>query len=75
MKTTDQESFTLARRLMSEEGLLVGGSSGTAMMAALQQAKTLKAGQNCVVILPDGIRNYLTKFVDADWRAEFGFED
>ena len=75
VKTTDQESFTLARRLMSEEGLLVGGSSGTAMMAVLQQAKTLKAGQNCVVILPDGIRNYLTKFVDADWRAEFGFDD
>jgi cystathionine beta-synthase len=74
VKTQDQESFTLARRLMKEEGLLVGGSSGTAMAAALKEAKKLKAGQNCVVILPDGIRNYLTKFVDADWRDEFGFE-
>ena len=74
VKTEDQTSFTLARRLMKEEGLLVGGSSGSAMMAALQEAKKLKAGQNCVVVLPDGIRNYLTKFVDADWRDEFGFK-
>ncbi len=73
VKTNDAESFKLARALMSDEGLLVGGSSGSAMMAALQEAKTLKAGQNCVVILPDGIRNYLTKFVNADWRSEQGF--
>lgn len=74
VKTNDQESFKLARRLMREEGMLVGGSSGSAMMAAIQEAKSLKAGQNCIIVLPDGIRNYLTKFVDADWRKEFGFE-
>ena len=73
VKTNDKESFKLARDLMKNEGLLVGGSSGSAMMAALQEAKTLEVGQNCVVILPDGIRNYLTKFVNADWRAENGF--
>jgi hypothetical protein len=43
------------------------------MMGALTQANQLKAGQKCVVLLPDGIRNYLTKFVDADWRETFGF--
>lgn len=74
VKTNDQESFDWARRLMREEGMLVGGSSGTAMMAAFREAKKLKAGQNCVVILPDGIRNYMTKFVDADWRKEHGFK-
>jgi len=73
VKTNDKDSFRLARDLMKNEGLLVGGSSGSAMMAALQEAKTLEAGQNCVVILPDGIRNYLTKFVNAEWRAENGF--
>jgi cystathionine beta-synthase len=73
VKTNDEESFKLARQLMRDEGLLVGGSSGSAMMAALKEAKSLKAGQNCVIVLPDGIRNYLTKFVDADWRKENGF--
>lgn len=49
----------MARRLIKEEGLLVGGSAGTNMFAALQECKKLKKGQNCVVILPDGIRNYM----------------
>ncbi|PHS14411.1 MAG: cystathionine beta-synthase [Kangiella sp.] len=73
VKTNDTESFKYARQLMKDEGLLVGGSSGTAIMAMMQQAKNLKEGQNCVVILPDGIRNYLTKFVDENWRKENGF--
>ena len=74
VKTNDQDSFNYARQLMRDEGLLVGGSSGSAMMAVMQQATSLTKGQNCVVILPDGIRNYLTKFVDQDWRDENGFE-
>ncbi len=74
VKTNDQESFQYARQLMRDEGLLVGGSSGTAMMAVFREALKLNVGQNCVVILPDGIRNYLTKFVDEDWRRENGFE-
>ncbi|RME14072.1 MAG: pyridoxal-phosphate dependent enzyme, partial [Bdellovibrio sp.] len=48
VKTTDKESFLLARRLIREEGLLCGGSSGSAMMAALEKAPTLKKGQKCV---------------------------
>lgn len=75
VKTNDSESFKFARQLMKDEGLLVGGSSGTAIMAMMKEAKKLKVGQNCVVILPDGIRNYLSKFVDAGWREENGFED
>lgn len=67
IKVNDRDSFAMARRLMKEEGLLVGGSSGTAVFAALKAAHTLKAGQRCLVILPDGIRNYLSKFVDARW--------
>jgi cystathionine beta-synthase len=73
VKTNDRDSFKYARQLMKEEGLLVGGSSGTAIMAMLQQAPSLREGQNCVVILPDGIRNYMSKFVDAGWRKENGF--
>ena len=57
----------MAKRLIKEEGLLVGGSSGGAVWAAIQSAKNLKSSQNCLVILPDSIRNYLSKFVDDDW--------
>ena len=67
VKVNDQDSFLIARRLIREEGLLVGGSSGTAVWAALETAKDLKKGQKCLVILPDGIRNYLSKFVDDHW--------
>lgn len=73
IKVNDQDSFTMARRLIREEGLLVGGSSGTAMWAALRAAKNLKKGQKCLVILPDGIRNYLSKFVDDKWMRANGF--
>lgn len=73
VKTTDQTSFLLARQLIRQEGLLCGGSSGSSMYAALQAAKRLKKGQNCVVILADGIRNYMSKFVDDKWMLENGF--
>lgn len=73
VKTKDRQSFQLARRLIREEGLLVGGSSGAALSAALQEAKSLKAGQNCVVILADGVRNYMTKFVDDKWMKDNNF--
>lgn len=73
VKTNDKESFNLARRLIKEEGILGGGSCGSALQAALQEAKSLEAGQNCVVILPDGIRNYMTKFINDDWMRENGF--
>ncbi len=67
VKTADRESFQLARRLISEEGLLVGGSCGATTFAALKEARHLKRGQNCVVILSDGVRNYMSKFVDDKW--------
>lgn len=73
IKVNDANSFEIARRLIREEGLLVGGSSGTAVWAALQAAKRLKKGQKCLVILPDGIRNYLSKFVDDKWMQQHHF--
>jgi len=73
VKTADRESFQLARRLISEEGLLCGGSSGAVVYAALREAKALAKGQNCVVLLPDGVRNYMTKFVDDKWMRDNRF--
>ncbi len=73
IKTEDGPSFRLARRLIREEGLLVGGSSGSALFAALEVAKVRAAGQNCVVVLPDGVRNYMTKFLDDEWIESHGF--
>ncbi|MDA9951230.1 cystathionine beta-synthase [Oligoflexaceae bacterium] len=67
VKTNDRDSFILARKLIREEGLLCGGSCGSAIYAALKTAHLLKKGQNCVVVLPDGVRNYMTKFVDNKW--------
>lgn len=75
IKTDDKESFNLARRLIKEEGLLVGGSSGSALAAALKVAKDLKKGDTVVVIFPDSLRSYLTKFVDDDWMDYNGFLD
>jgi len=63
----------MARQLIRQEGLLVGGSSGSAVWAALQVARELGANKRVVVILPDSIRNYLTKFADDRWMRQQGF--
>lgn len=75
IKINDKDSFLMARRLIKEEGLLVGGSSGSAVWAALKVAKRLKAGDRCLVVLPDGVRNYMSKFVHDDWMHENDYLD
>ncbi|XP_071774051.1 cystathionine beta-synthase a isoform X1 [Centroberyx gerrardi] len=72
-KSNDEDSFNMSRMLIREEGLLCGGSSGTAMAAAVRVAKDLKEGQRCVVILPDSIRNYMSKFLSDKWMFQKGF--
>jgi cystathionine beta-synthase len=75
IKSNDKDSFLMARRLIREEGILCGGSSGTAMAAAIKAAKSLKKGQKCVVVLPDSIRNYMTKFLNDGWMMQNQFVD
>lgn len=75
IKINDKDSFSMARRLIREEGLLIGGSSGSAMWAALQAAKRLKKGEKCVVVFSDGIRNYLSKFADDKWMRNHQLMD
>lgn len=72
-KSNDEESFLMARALIREEGLLCGGSSGSAMSAALKAAQHLEEGQRCVVILPDSVRNYMTKFLSDKWMTQKQF--
>jgi len=76
-KTEDKESFIMSRRLIREEGLLCGGSSGSAMVVALRVAKDYNFGpdKRIVVLLPDSVRNYMTKFLNDDWMVNFGFTD
>ena len=70
---SDAESFAMTRRLALEEGLLVGGSCGMAVVAALRAARDLPADAVVVVLLPDGGRGYLSKIFDDNWMASYGF--
>jgi cystathionine beta-synthase len=70
---SDAESFAMTRRLALEEGLLVGGSCGMAVVAALRAARDLPADAVVVVLLPDGGRGYLSKIFDDTWMASYGF--
>ncbi|MFN2557854.1 MAG: cystathionine beta-synthase [Nitriliruptorales bacterium] len=73
VRIPDRDSFLMARRCTREEGILVGGSSGTALVAAIETARDLPARATLVVLLPDSGRNYLSKVYDATWMAEHGF--
>jgi len=73
VKTNDRDSFRTARQLIRQEGLLVGGSSGSAVWAAMQVCRDLGPGKRVVVILPDSVRNYMTKFLDDAWMRQHGF--
>lgn len=75
IKTTDKPSFEMARRLIREEGLLCGGSSGSTMYACLEACKDLREDQRCVCILADSVRNYMTKFLNDEWMIKNGMMD
>ncbi len=73
VRVTDRESFLMARRITREEGLLVGGSSGTAGVAAAKLAKTLPPDAIVVVIFPDSGRGYMSKIFNDEWMIANGF--
>ncbi len=73
VRVSDRESFNTARKLARLEGLLVGGSSGTAVAAALKYAQRLRRPRQIVVLLPDTGRNYMTKIFSDRWMQENGF--
>ncbi len=75
IKSNDRDSFLMARRLIRQEGLLVGGSSGSAAWAALEVAKKYGPDKRIVTMMCDSVRNYMTKFLDDAWMRENGFTE
>jgi cystathionine beta-synthase len=73
VRVSDRASFLAARRLAREEGLLVGGSSGTTIAGALEYAARLGPDAVVLTVLPDSGRSYLSKFLDDNWMIEHGF--
>ncbi|MFJ8577035.1 cystathionine beta-synthase [Micromonospora sp. NPDC093277] len=75
VEVSDKQSFEMTRRLAREEGLLVGGSCGMAVVAALEVARKAGPDDVIVVLLPDGGRGYLSKIFNDSWMARYGFLD
>jgi len=73
VEVSDAESFLMARRVTHEEGILIGGSGGTAVHAALTVARDLDEDALVVVLLPDSGRGYLSKIFDDQWMTDYGF--
>ena len=72
---TPVSALEKAHAIAREEGLLVGGSSGAAVWGMLEALKETKGVRKALTILPDSIRNYLSKFVSDDWMREQGFSE
>jgi cystathionine beta-synthase len=70
---SDEESFLMARRVTAEEGLLIGGSGGTAVAAALEVAGDARPDDLIIVLVPDSGRGYLSRVFDERWMAGYGF--
>jgi cystathionine beta-synthase len=73
IEVSDAEAFAMARRVTREEGLMIGGSGGTAVHAALVVAKDASPDDVIVVLLPDSGRNYLSKIFNDQWMFDMGF--
>ena len=73
VRVSDRDSFLMARRIAREEGLLVGGSSGTAAVVAVRVAKTLPPEALMVVVFPDSGRGYMSKVFNDEWMIANGF--
>jgi cystathionine beta-synthase len=75
VRVSDRDSFLTARRLAREEGLLVGGSGGTTVWAALELAKRFGPDATILTMIPDSGRSYMSKFYDDNWMLEHGFAE
>lgn len=71
----DKESFIMTRKLLTQEGLYVGGSSGAAVVGAIKYAQPLSVAQRMLVILPDSGNRYASKIYNDDWMRENGYVD